>query len=142
LWLLATGMSLAPYFSPPPCIDGDGPVCFRPGSQRFIVLFSNSSMHNGPPDGTTSAYSATLLPTTPPVPDYPATIAALLAAGIHVICIDGSAAGPGTVTDQLLAVARDTETLLAGVPASYEIDMTAGAADVAVILDVIDALVP
>jgi hypothetical protein len=148
LGLLATNAGLPPFFAPLPCpAGGEGAVCLRPGSQRVVILFTNSPMHVGPPDGTLHPYGAPdgpeITPDAGAVSRYPQTVAALVAGGIRVIGISTGYSGSSEeVHDQLVPLASDTATWSApGEPAVYDLDFEAGPQDLAFLLDVIDGLV-
>jgi hypothetical protein len=143
LYLLATGEPLPPYWTPSaPCATAGavGAVCFRPGSQRFVLLLTDSEMHNGPPDGTYEPWSAGVAPTSGTVATYPAMIEVLLATGIRVIVIDTWTDTWGETHAQCTAVATDSGAVTTTGPASYQLDLGAGVQDLGFVLDVMAEL--
>jgi hypothetical protein len=110
--------------------------------QRFVLLFTDSEMHNGPPDGTYSPWGAAVAPTSGAVATYSGMLAALAAANIRVIVIDTWTDPSGVVQSQCTAVANDSGAVTTGGPASYEVDMSSGPQDIAFVLDVIAELLP
>lgn len=140
LYLLATGSALEPYFSRvADCPTGyGGAVCFRPGAARLVLLISDSPMHNGPPDGASDPYSASVLGLTM-VPSWPAATAALISENIRVI---GLNTGTAEVHADLeaVAVASGAETTTG--PAAYDIDLDTGTVNLSFLVPVLEALVP
>lgn len=65
LYCTATGEGVAPAsVEPSPgCLEGRfGYPCFRPYSLPIILLFTDYTFHNGPPDGTSNPYSIADVP--------------------------------------------------------------------------------
>ncbi len=138
LYLLATGSEMPPFWSGPTCGGGDGAVCFRPGSRRVVMVFTDSTFHSGPPDGSVDPYDPARLGCLAP-PAYPAAVAALRAAGVRVIVVNTST--DVRARGQYEALAWDTGSVSAGGPAVYDVNMSAGPADLAFLLDVVAALI-
>ena len=123
-------------------MPAEGAVCFRPGSQRFVLFFSDSEMHNGPPDGLYEPWGPEVVPSEGALATYPEVVEALVAAGIRVIVIDTWTDTWGQAHDQFETLAADTGAVTAAGTARFELDMSAGPQDLAFVLDVIDELLP
>ncbi|MEO0325172.1 MAG: hypothetical protein AAF447_19595 [Myxococcota bacterium] len=94
------GGSLPERACPPtgPDVAGEfvGYPCFRPGALPIVLLFGDSTFHNGPGDSEPYFFEA---------PSYAATVEALGAIGARVLPIYSG--GPGAGEDHR-AIARDT----------------------------------
>ncbi|MBI5501767.1 MAG: hypothetical protein HY907_16105 [Deltaproteobacteria bacterium] len=145
LYRLATAAPLPPYWTPTgPCPTGGlGALCFRPGSQRFVLMFTDSEMHNGPPDGLYEPWSSAVLPSSGALATYPGAIAALHAAGVRVIVIDTWDQDYLLVHEQCAALAADSGAVTASGSASYQLPgMSDAPQDLGFVLDTIAELLP
>lgn len=129
LHAIATGAGVDPWVSPEPeCeLERALPFCGRQWAQTFVVLLTDSPMHNGPPDGLFDPYDGLALPT------WLEATEALRAIDVPVL---GLSFGDALVTEQLRQTATATGALTrGGEPAVVEADIESFSTAMATLLD-------
>jgi hypothetical protein len=138
LYCTATGYGVDPWVAPHPgCLEGRfGYPCFRPYSLPIVLLFTDFSFHNGPPDGTVEPYNL------PGVPNWVMAMDALNEIGAKVLGFS-SAGNSGffsnDVTAHLTATAEATGAVRTdGTPLVFPLDSNGSGLDAAVVEAIAD----
>ncbi len=132
LYSTATGEGVSTWVDPSPgCLEGRfGYPCFRPYSLPIILLFTDASFHNGPPDGTTNHYNL------PDVPNWLDAVAVLNDIGAKVLGF--SSGGEAAYVDLEATSVATGAVRNDGTPLTWMLDYDGTGLDLAVVEAIAD----